>query len=249
MGWNILHKATHRPLIFYGWLIVTIAFVMAFVMAGSGSAFGVFVIPMSAEFAWNRSLISVAFLFSTLVSGLAQPFLGHLCDRCGGRKVIVVSLMMMGVCTMLLSLTFHIIFLILLYGVVMSIFRSGGSLGSTSWIIGGEPDGVSRADRPGPSGSRALEHVVPVPPHLAILRCVRGVWIHHGHDDDAFHSLCRGQGVLQGYSRHRLWAYERPQLRWPPGHGSPLGQVGQEERAGEHLCHQGLSFWAAARRA
>src|SRR5712664_2793344 len=81
MGLNIVHKATQRPPIFYGWLIVTIAFVMAFVMAGSGSAFGVFVIPMSAEFAWNRSIISMAFLFSTLVSGLAQPFLGHLCDR------------------------------------------------------------------------------------------------------------------------------------------------------------------------
>ena len=135
MGLNILPKATPRPPIFYGWLIVTIAFVMAFVMAGSGSAFGVFVIPMSEEFAWNRSLISVAFLFATLVSGLSQPFLGHLCDRFGGRKVIVVSLMMMGVCTMILSLTFHILFLILLYGVVMSICRSGGSLGSTSWII------------------------------------------------------------------------------------------------------------------
>jgi len=135
MGLNIVHKATQRPPIFYGWLIVTIAFVMAFVMAGSGSAFGVFVIPMSAEFAWNRSIISMAFLFSTLVSGLAQPFLGHLCDRFGGRKVILVSLIMMGVCTILLSVTFHIIFLILLYGVVMSIFRSGGSLGSTSWII------------------------------------------------------------------------------------------------------------------
>src|SRR5919201_3138118 len=135
MGLNILHKATQRPPIFYGWLIVIIAFVMAFVMAGSGGAFCVFVIPMSAAFAWNRSIISVAFLFSTLVSGLSQPFLGHLCDRFGGRKVIVVSLMMMGVCTMILSLTFHILFLILLYGVVMSIFRSGGSLGSTSWII------------------------------------------------------------------------------------------------------------------
>src|SRR5215813_5836494 len=135
MGLHILHKATHRPPIFYGWLIVTIAFVMAFVMAGSGSAFGVFVIFMSEEFAWNRSIISVAFLFATLVSGLFQPFLGHLCDRFGGRKVIVVSLMMMGVCTMILSLTFHILFLILLYGVVMFIFRSGGFLGFISWII------------------------------------------------------------------------------------------------------------------
>ena len=97
MGLNILPQATPRPPLFYGWLIVTIAFVMAFVTAGSGSAFGVFVIPMSDEFDWNRSIISVAFLFSTLVSGLSQPFLGHLCDRFGGRKVIVVSLMMMGV--------------------------------------------------------------------------------------------------------------------------------------------------------
>ena len=106
-------KVAHRPAIFYGWLIVIIAFVMAFVMAGSGSAFGVFVIPMSAEFHWNRSIISLAFFFSALGSGLCQPFLGHLYDRFGGRRVILVSLLAVGVGTILLSLTFHILFLIL----------------------------------------------------------------------------------------------------------------------------------------
>ena len=135
MGSNSLPKVAHRPAIFYGWLIVIIAFVMAFVMAGSGSAFGVFVIPMSAEFHWNRSIISLAFFFSTLGSGLCQPFLGHLYDRFGGRRVILVSLLAVGVGTILLSLTFHILFLILFYGVVLAIFRSGGSLGATTWII------------------------------------------------------------------------------------------------------------------
>ncbi len=135
MIFDILQRASHRPTIFYGWVVVGIAFFMAFVMAGSGSAFGLFVIPMSEEFDWNISTISLAFFFSTLGSGVCQPFLGHLYDRFGGRKIILISLTLMGLCTILLSLTFHIVFLILLYGVVMSIFRSGGSLGSTSWII------------------------------------------------------------------------------------------------------------------
>jgi MFS family permease len=132
MGLNILQAASHRPTFFYGWVIVTIAFFVAFLIAGSGSTFGVFVIPMSDEFHWSRSIISVAAFFSTLVSGLCQPFLGHLYDRFGGRKVILVSLVLQGLCTTILSLTFHIVFLILIYGVVMSIFRGGGA---TSWII------------------------------------------------------------------------------------------------------------------
>ncbi len=67
-------KAAHRPAIFYGWLVVIIAFFIAFVMAGSGSAFGVFVIPMSREFHWNRSIISLAFFFSTLAWASAAAF-------------------------------------------------------------------------------------------------------------------------------------------------------------------------------
>lgn len=48
-----------RPTIFYGWFIVTTTFLMALVTAGSRNAFGVFVIPMSKEFGWNRSTISL----------------------------------------------------------------------------------------------------------------------------------------------------------------------------------------------
>jgi hypothetical protein len=38
---------------------VTTTFLMALVTAGSRNAFGVFVIPMSKEFGWNRSTISL----------------------------------------------------------------------------------------------------------------------------------------------------------------------------------------------
>ena len=132
---NNLPEVANRPAIFYGWIVVVIAFFIAFVMAGSGGAFSVFVIPMSREFDWNRSTISLAFFFSTLGSGLCQPFLGHLYDRFGGRRVMLISLSVVGLGTILLSLTFHILFLILIYGVVLAIFRSGGSMGATTWII------------------------------------------------------------------------------------------------------------------
>ena len=135
MGANDLPTVANRPAIFYGWFLVIIAFVIAFVMAGSGSAFSVFVTPMEQEFGWNRSTISLAFFFSTLGSGLCQPFLGHLYDRFGGRRVMLVSLLAVGLGTILLSQTFHILFLILIYGVVLAVFRSGGSLGATTWII------------------------------------------------------------------------------------------------------------------
>ncbi len=130
-----MQKTSSRSPLFYGWVIVGVAVFMAFVMSGSGNGFGIFVVPMEEEFGWNRSIISLAFFFSTLGSGLCQPFLGHLYDRFGGRKIILISLAIMGVCTILLSLTFNIVFLILMYGVVMAIVRNGGSITATSWVV------------------------------------------------------------------------------------------------------------------
>jgi MFS family permease len=108
---------------------------MALVTMGARSGFGVFIIPMSEEFGWNRSTISLAAALGSLVSGISQPFLGRLYDRLGGRKLILVSLLVSGGCTMLLAWTNHLIFLILIFGVVMSIALSGSSLTTTSALL------------------------------------------------------------------------------------------------------------------
>jgi MFS family permease len=108
---------------------------MALVTMGARSGFGVFVMPMSADFGWNRGTISLAAAIGALVSGLSQPFLGRLYDRMGGRKLILASLVVSSVCTMLLALTTHILFLILLYGVVLSIAIGGSSLTTTSALL------------------------------------------------------------------------------------------------------------------
>jgi MFS family permease len=124
-----------RPALFYGWVIVATTFLIALVTVGSRSAFGVFVVPMSEEFGWSRSTISLAAALGFLVNGLSQPLVGRLFDTLGGRKVILASLATVGVTTILLALTFHIVFLILVFGVLMSIAWSGASLTTTSALL------------------------------------------------------------------------------------------------------------------
>ena len=130
-----MEKTSTPPAIYYGWFILGVTFFISFVTMGARNGFGVFVVPMENEFGWDRTTIAVAFFTATLVGGLSQPFIGRLFDRVGGRRVILVSLAAIGLFTVSLSLTFHIVFLVLRYGVVMSIAMRGGSLNITSALL------------------------------------------------------------------------------------------------------------------
>ena len=123
-----------KPPVFYGWYIVaTVAFV-AFIAVGASTNFTIFVIPMSLEFDWNRTTISSVGAIGALVSGLSQPFLGHLFDR-HGRKVILISLLIVGLTTIALSFTHHFLFLAIMFGFVLSGARSGGSISNTGALL------------------------------------------------------------------------------------------------------------------
>src|SRR5262245_36111182 len=124
-----------HPAILYGWVIVATTFLIALVTVGGRSAFGVFVVPMREEFGSSRSTISLAAAIGFLVNGLSQPFVGRLSDTLGGRKVILASLATFGLMTILLALTNHTVFLIVVFGVLMSIAWSGTSLTTTSTLL------------------------------------------------------------------------------------------------------------------
>ena len=114
--------------IYYGWFVLAAGFFVLFVSTGSRNTFGVFVLPMTEEFSWDRTTISAVVSVGILVSGATQPFLGRLYDRYGGRVVISISLLVLGAATMLLSLTNNIWFLFVIYGFVTSTATSGVSL-------------------------------------------------------------------------------------------------------------------------
>ena len=127
-----------------------------FVSMGARNGFGVFVVPMTDDLSWTRTEISAAIAVGILVNGLSQPFLGRLYDKYGGRLVISLSLLVLGVMTMLLAftsnfganfgfrlnfgvvdvtLTASLLYLIGIYGLVMSTASSGVSLVTVHAIL------------------------------------------------------------------------------------------------------------------
>ena len=120
--------STARSPLYFGWYVVAAVTFIAFVNTGSRSSFGIFVIPMSEDFGWSRFTISVVAGFVDIVGGAAQPFLGYVFDRVGARKVVLTSLLTVGLATAALALTFNFIFLLLVFGFVASISNSGAAL-------------------------------------------------------------------------------------------------------------------------
>jgi MFS family permease len=130
-----LSATTHKPGVYYGWYVLATCLFIAFVAAGGRNAFGVFVVPLQKEFDWSRFEISIAAGLGVLLGGVAQPFAGRLFDGTGGRKFILISLVVTGLSVILLSLTFHLLFLIFMFGVVFSIAASGPNLTNTAALL------------------------------------------------------------------------------------------------------------------
>lgn len=63
---------------------------------GVGDTYIVFLLPLSAEFGWNRSEISSVYSVYMLSTGLSSPFVGMLFDRWGPRVVYSCGLACLG---------------------------------------------------------------------------------------------------------------------------------------------------------
>ena len=123
-----------KPQVYYGWYVLAASMFIAFVTTGARSSFGVFVDPMSEEFGWSRTTISIAAGTGFLFNGVTQPFVGQLFDRFDGRKVILSGLVVTGMATVALSFTFDFLFLMFMFGFVLSGAISGAT-GSTTLAL------------------------------------------------------------------------------------------------------------------
>ena len=90
---------TDRPSgIFYGWWNVATGFVgmgLSYAMF-TIFAFGVFVKPLEEEFGWTRGELSLAITMTNFAVVIASPCLGFIIDRFGVRRVLIPSVIMMG---------------------------------------------------------------------------------------------------------------------------------------------------------
>ena len=105
MFWNVNLSIAERlgRRVYYGWVMVGVMFsanLSAFVF---NTSLGLFFTPLEAEFGWERSQISVAPLFGTVLASVLAPMFGYLIDRFGSRLLMVVLGLIAAVGHLLLS--------------------------------------------------------------------------------------------------------------------------------------------------
>lgn len=91
---NTVLRAKKGPFgIYYGWVIVAVAFLVGVTQAGVfQNILSIFMIPMEAEFGWSRSLITGAIAIGSLVGGFAGPVTGPMLDRHGPRVMAFIGI-------------------------------------------------------------------------------------------------------------------------------------------------------------
>lgn len=87
---------------FYGWFVVAVSMLAAFVGSGLNNVnMGVIFKPMADDLGWSRSLMAGSVAGGTLVSGIVSPISGRLADKLGPRVLMPLGALLMA----LLALT------------------------------------------------------------------------------------------------------------------------------------------------
>ena len=131
------HPAT--PRIFYGYIIIVVAFLFQAVGWGVFNSIGIFFKPFMDEFEWSRALISSVFSLAILVMGLSSILQGRLSDRFGPRIVMAVGGVFLGIGYLLMSRVSHFWHLYLYCSIIVGFGISGTDvviLSTTSrWFV------------------------------------------------------------------------------------------------------------------
>jgi MFS family permease len=111
----------------YGWWVLAAATALITLQSGVFVfGFGVFFVPLVAEFGWGRAVASGAVSLARLESGLLGPLQGWLIDRFGSRRVMLAGIPLFGLGFLLLSRVGSLSEYYLVYVLALSV---GGSLG------------------------------------------------------------------------------------------------------------------------
>jgi MFS family permease len=90
-------RARPRPRIFYGWYVLGVAMLAAFLAAGISQLFmSIMLKPITDDFGWSRTATTGAITLGTILAGLAAPLFGHLADRYGPRVLMTLGALLLG---------------------------------------------------------------------------------------------------------------------------------------------------------
>ena len=112
--------------VFYGWFVVMGCSLVALGTAGTQFSFGVFLQPMTEEFGWSRSTLSLAFGITFMLSGLMRPLAGYLADRYGPKLVALSGVALLGIMLLIVPsvqslLQLYAVFAVMSIGLAMGV--------------------------------------------------------------------------------------------------------------------------------
>ena len=103
----------------YAWIVAAVTFVVLLITAGVRATPGLLMVPLEAEFGWNRAVISGAVAINIALFGLIGPFAASVMGRWGLRRVILAAVALLAVSVTLTTLMRHQWQLMLLWGVLV----------------------------------------------------------------------------------------------------------------------------------
>jgi MFS family permease len=124
-----------RPRIHPAWLVLSAVALAMMTASGVRTAFGVYVKPMEAEFGWSRAVLSEVAALSLLLLGTVSPLAGRLADRWGPRRVIAISIVLLGVGTIGTAFVRELWQVYITAGVLMALGSGGAGLTAGSTVI------------------------------------------------------------------------------------------------------------------
>lgn len=104
--------------IFWGWYVVMGAFLISSISYGARYSFGVFVKPMSVDYGWSRSVISLGASINMMVYSFCAIFLGRMLDKVAPRWIITAGAIVASVSYILTGLARTPLHFYLVYGVL-----------------------------------------------------------------------------------------------------------------------------------
>ena len=117
------------------WIVLVAVTLCLLATSGLRSTFAVYIKPIEAEMGWSRGALSIAAALSLLLLGATGPFAGRLADRWGPRRVIVLSLLLLGAGSIASAFIHSLWQLYATVGVVMAVGAGGVALSTGSAVV------------------------------------------------------------------------------------------------------------------
>ncbi|MFC2016787.1 MFS transporter [Chloroflexota bacterium] len=104
----------------YSWVMVIIAVCIQTAFTVPLATFGVFLIPLTTEFNWDRGALSVAVSIFMLIMGFFGIFSGRLSDKYGPRPLVTITGLLIGIGFLLMSQISSLGQIYIIWGLVIS---------------------------------------------------------------------------------------------------------------------------------